>query len=351
MGFPSILHLRLAGLDQVETGCAETKSLAEFCSLTTPAWELTPSGAYLDLTGTERMYGKGIDGAAHVGWLAREAGGLLAAGAAPTRLAAGLASLTAARAGGGVLAVVPSQVAVFLQSFPVIFLPGRRSVVNRLQQLGVRTFGDLQVVPPSLLRSVFGAGGLLLADEAWGRSTGFSTPDKRLPKGGPDELELVAGVRLGRPVSSRRLSSAMCRGLAVRALTCCPGGPASRGRWRLTSVWSEGRHYSSSVRGPEPAGWKSWLGLVELLWRRLPCRRQGLLGLELRAETGPCSTFLQGNLFPGDEADRRLAEAMGRLRRESDIRLGPACEDLLVSRGAVWYGPGAGMSQPGQGFG
>ncbi len=344
MGFPSILHLRLTGPGPDETHGSRTDSLVAFCRLTTPAWELTPRGAYLDLTGTERLYGQGMDGAAYVSRLARDTGGVRSAGVAPTRLAAGLASLTAARTGGGILAVVPGQVAIFLQSFPVKFLPGRRSVVNRLQQLGVRTLGDLQVVPRTLLRSVFGDGGRLLSDEAWGKVTGFAAHDKRSLKGDPNKLELVVGVRLGRPISSHRLSSALCRGLAVRALTLCSGGPASRGRWQLTAVWSEGHHDSSSIRGPEPAGWKTWLGLVEMLWRRLPVRRQGLLGMELRAETSICSPSLQGNLFPADEADRRLAEGMGRFRRKFDAKLGPASEDLLLSRGATWYGPGFGMS-------
>ena len=147
------------------------------------------------------------------------------------------------------------------------------------------------------------------------------------------------------------MRSALCGGLAVRALTLCPGGPSSRGRWRLTAVCGEGLHDSSSVRGFEPLGWKSWLGLMELLWRRLPFRRQGLLGVELHAESGEVATFLQGNLFPADDADRRLAEVMRLSRRKADSRLGPASEDLLTAGGAVWYGPGAGISKPGQGFG
>ncbi len=346
----SILHLRFAGPDSGVMDGAGIGSMAEFCRRITPVWELTARGAFLDLTGTERLYGRGIDGAVHVSLLARDTRGVRAAGVGPTRIAAGLASLAAARSGGGVLAVVPDQVAHFLRPFPVDFLPGRRGILRRLQKLGVRTLGDLQVVPRTLLRSVFGEDGPLLADEAWGEGTQFPAPDHGVSATRATSPELVVGVRLSRPVSSDRMRSALCRGLAVRALTFCPGGPSSRGRWRLTTIWAEGRHHSSSVRGPEPSGWQSWLGFVEQLWRRLPLRRQGLLRVELRAESPGARPSLQGNLFPADDADRRLAEVMRRSRLKSDGRLGPACEDLLVSRGAIWYGPGAGMSQPGQGL-
>jgi hypothetical protein len=346
----SILHLRFAGPDSGEMDGVVTGSMAEFCRRTTPVWELTSRGAFLDLTGTERLYGRGIDGATHISRLARDSRDVRAAGVAPTRIAAGLASLVAARSGGGILAVVPDQVANFLQPFPVNFLSVRRGVVSRLQNLGVRTLGDLQVVPEALLRSVFGEDGPVLADEAWGRATRFLVPDHGSPAAVATGLELVVGVRLSRPVSSDLMRSALCRGLAVRALTFCPGGPSSRGRWRLTTVWAQGRHHSSSVLGPEPSGWQSWLGFVELLWRRLPFRRQGLLRVELLAESPGARPALQGNLFPADDADRRLAEVMRRSRLKSDGRLGPACEDLLMSRGAIWYGPGAGMSQPGQGL-
>jgi hypothetical protein len=347
----SILHLRLTESDLKGTGKPGSDSLADFCNRITPAWELSVRGAYLDLTGTDRLYGRGLDGAAHVSRMARDLKGALSAGAASTRLVAELASLTAARAGGGVLAVLPDQVPVFLQSFPVDFLSERRSVVNRLRQLGVRTLGDLQVIPPSLLQSVFGKGGSRLADEAWGRAAGFQVPVHEFTAGDAAGLDLVVGVRMARPVSSGPLVLALRRGLAVRALTLCPGGPARRGRWHLTVMWAEGARDSTRVRGPEPPGWTSWLGHVERLWKRLPKRRQGLLGMELWAEPlgSPCPR--QGSLFSFDEADCRLAEVLRLSRRESHLFLGPGSEDLLTPLGVSWYGPGAGMSKPGQGFG
>lgn len=347
----SILHLRLEESDAGRTENIKSNCLADFCRRTTPAWELSARGAYLDLTGTDRLYGRGLDGAAHVSRMAREIEGCLSAGTAPTRLVAELASLTAARAGGGVLAVLPDQVSVFLQSFSVNFLPEQRSVVNRLRQLGVRTLGDLQVVPRSLLQSVFGKGSARLADAAWGRVGHCPVSVQKGSAKDGTGLDLVVGVRLARPVSSGPLVLALRRGLAVRALTICPGGPARRGRWRLTAIWAEGPRDSARMPGPEPPGWRSWLRLVENLWKKLPYRRQGLLGMELWAEAVGPPGARQGTLFSSDETDCRLAEVLRRSRRNSHLGLGPGSEDLLTPLGVVWYGPGAGMSKPGHGFG
>lgn len=350
MAHSSILHLRLTPSAMEQQQDPESGTLAALCRSTTPAWDWAPQGVFLDMTGTDRLYGRGIDGAAHIGRLAWESGDLLAAGTAPTRLAAKLASLTAARAGGGVLAIFQDQIAAFLQPFPVRFLPGKRSVINRLHHLGVRSLGDLQRVPRSLLLSVFGEDGCRLADEAHGRSVGMGDSGSRSRPGMARGLELVAGVQLVRPVNSVAVSSALRRGLAVRALTLYPGGPSSGGRWSLIAVWPEGLRDSVSAHGPDDRGWKSWLGFLELLWKRLPVRRKGLLSLELRAGHSAVVRPPQGSLFPGDENDVRLAQAMRRSRLEAGSGLGPACEDLPAARCATWYGPGEVISKPGQGL-
>jgi len=351
MARPYILHLRVDPEPGRESASEPRRALADFCRRTTPSWELASSGAFLDLSGMDRLYGPGMDGAARVGSLARGAAGILGGGAAPTRLAARLASLTAARAGGGILGVVPDQVSVFLSPFPIKFLPGQTSFVHRLLHLGVRTLGDLQVVPPALLQSVFGAGASRLADEAWGRQ-GVSSLDWEEGKGpNRGSLVLVVGLRLARPALSESVTAAMLRGLAVRALTMCPGGPVGGGRWRLTAFRRAGRPDEAYLRGRDHAGWKSWLGLIDTLWSRLPVRRKGVLGLELGAETPTATAPPQGHLFWADEADRRLAEAMRRCRGPSGHGLGLASEDLLRGLGAKWYGPGEGRSPSGKGFG
>lgn len=350
----SILHLRLGkyGNEWGSSGgeTAGEGPLADFCRRTTPHFEVHAGGAFLDLSGTVRLYGPGLDGAAHVSSLASNVGPVQAAGEAPTRLSARLASWYAARFGGGILAVRPDQVAAFLRPVPVRFLPGRKSIIDRLRQLGVRSLGDLQVIPRDLLRSVFGEAGGGMVEEAWGRE--WPPPGLR-EDGSPSyssRFTLVAGVRLRCPLSEESVVTSLLRGLAVRALTQCPGGPVSRGRWRLTVFWPEGKSAHSSLKGGTHPGWNSWVGLLDLLWSRLQQRRKGLLGLELAAGPLGLPPLAQGHLFPADVSDRRLAEAVRLARHLSCKGLGTASEELSRARGAVWYGPGEGLAKGGRGL-
>lgn len=343
----SILHLRLGNHGhEWGNGAAEggpEGPLADFCRRTTPLWEPTPGGAFLDLTGTERLYGSGIDGAERIVQLASAVGGVQAAGEAPTRLAARLASWMVARIGGGALAILPDQVAAFLQPVPVHFLSGRKTVADRLRKLGVRNLGDLQIIPRDLLRSIFGPTSCWMIDEAWGRETGAPEVVGTLTGADSSGPELVVGVRMSRPVSSEAVISSLLRGLAVRALTLCPTGAASRGHWRLTVFWPEGRSSQASAKGPVQSGWSNWLGLVDHLWTMLPIRRKGLLVMELAAGAamgGQLADLSQGCLFSTDESDRRLAEAVQRSRARFEPGVGTASEELSRALGAVWFGPG-----------
>jgi hypothetical protein len=327
-------------------------SLLEFCRATTPIWELTRDGALLDVSGTERLYGPGLDGAEQLCRLARgnESDDSWVGGMAPTVLAARLASRLAARFGPGVLAVGPGNVETFLARFPVTWLPARTNEIARLQELGVRTFGDLQVVPRPLLKAVFGDRGPTLADEAAGRRgrplRGSEGKDRETASG----LELVAGVRLSRPLASRSGLVALRKGLALRALALHPDEGNRRGTWRLSALRPGGGRDTAYARGPGGAGWTVWTGLLDLLWDRLPHRRTGLMGAELHATPRRSGGPHQGSLFPEDQKDRRLALALAGIRRSGPGGVAVAGEELLVSWGARWYGPGEDISRKGRGL-
>jgi hypothetical protein len=307
---------------------------------------MTSDGALVDISGTDRLYGPGLTG---VEALCRRAGGL-AAGAGPTVLAARLASHLAQNWGGGVFAVSEGSVGAFLAPFPVRCLPARPGEIDRLRQLGVRTCGDLQVVPRDLLRAVFGDRGPELADEAAGRGGRVLRRKMGADREAASGLELVAGVTLARPLDARRAETALRRGLALRGLALCPTGPATRNPWRLTVVWPGRGGDLAFARASERAGWSAWTGLLDLLWRRLPRRRSGLVGAELHAAPDRARTVDQGCLFPEDLGDRRLAAALAAIRRGPGGRLALAGEGLLRGWGVRWFGPGEDISRRGRGL-
>ena len=101
---------------------------------------------------------------------------------------------------------------------------------------------------------------------------------------------------------------------------------------------------------PDARGWTVWTGLLDLLWGRLSPRRTGLMGAELHSTPRLSGIPHQGSLFPEDQKDRRLALALAGIRRSGAGGVAVAGEELLVSWGARWYGPGEDISRKGRGL-
>jgi len=345
-----ILHLRRVGRDAGHG--PDDPTFLDFCRATTPLWELTGDGALLDVSGTERLYGPGLDGAEQLCRRARGRSGIkdLAGGTAPTVLAARLASSLAARSGPGVFAVGPGNVEVFLARFSVRWLPAHPGELSRLKQLGVRTFGDLQATPRTLLKAVFGERGVGLADEASGRCGRILRGEGGQDRDSASGLEIVAGVRLDRPLAAGSGLVALRRGLALRAVALRHGGMPVQGTWRLTVLRPGGGRDVAHVRGSGRSGWSVWTGLLDLLWERLPRRRVGLLGAELHAAPAPTGVLRQDSLFPEDDSDRRLALVLAGIRRGTPGAVAICGEELLAAWGARWYGPGEDISGKGRGL-
>jgi DNA polymerase-4 len=124
--------------------------------------------AYLDLTGTGRLFGPAVDVAAKIQREARERLRLpLAVGVAGNKLV----SETAARVGGGPeLVDVPSGTEPgFLAPEPVALLPDLDPTIRtRLDDYQLDLIGDLQAIPEPALRAVFGPAGALLGRHAHG---------------------------------------------------------------------------------------------------------------------------------------------------------------------------------------
>jgi DNA polymerase-4 len=139
-----------------------------------PAWEsIRPGSLFLDFTGTLRLFGPPIDTAARIGReLTRQQGWDSVIGLAGSKLVSQLAAVTLNRP-PQVLWIHPGSEPPFLAPLPTMWLPGlsRAStslVMQRLEDLNLRTFGAIASVSLAQLQTVFGASAALLQNWALG---------------------------------------------------------------------------------------------------------------------------------------------------------------------------------------
>jgi DNA polymerase IV len=128
--------------------------------------------AYLDMTGTERLYGPPLR-AAHLLHQRMKAETRLncSVGIATSRLVAKITSDVAKP--NGVLWVVPGQEAAFLAPLDVRKVPGVGKVAEKnLHTLGIRKVGDLARLDEAFLEQRFGKWGMALAGKSRGLDAG-----------------------------------------------------------------------------------------------------------------------------------------------------------------------------------
>ena len=128
--------------------------------------------AYLDLTGTARLFGPPLR-AAHLlhETIGEETGLNCSLGLAGSRLVAKVSSDQAKP--NGVLYILPGQEAAFLAPLEIRKIPGvGKQTEASLQKIGIRRVGDLANLEESFLASRFGKWGLALAGKARGLDAG-----------------------------------------------------------------------------------------------------------------------------------------------------------------------------------
>ena len=139
-----------------------------------PAWEsIRPGSLFLDFTGTTRLFGPPIDTATRIGReLTRHQGWESVIGLAGSKLVSQLAAATLKRP-PQVLWIHPGSEPPFLAPLPIMLLPGlsRSStslIVQRLEDLNLRTLGAIASVSLAQLETVFGTSATLLQNWALG---------------------------------------------------------------------------------------------------------------------------------------------------------------------------------------
>ena len=128
--------------------------------------------AYLDMTGTDRLYGPPLKAAHKLhAAIGEETGLRCSIGIATSRLVAKVSSDQAKP--NGVLWIYPGLEARFLAPLEIRRIPGVGKVTEkRLQALGIRRVGDLAQLEEKTLEQRFGKWGLALAGKARGEDAG-----------------------------------------------------------------------------------------------------------------------------------------------------------------------------------
>ncbi len=300
----------------------------DFYSRMTPTWELDAEGVFLDLRGMERLHGPWAEAAASICQRARSEFPVWSAGLASSPLASRLASLVGGMGRGHKIFSVPrGAVSSFLAGFSIQVLSTHFREVPRLRSLGVRTLGDLQLLPKTLLFAVFGAVGHRLNEEAWGLHPDISA----VLCSQPDQL-LVAQIHFTKPLVSLEGEKALRQALAMRALS----RGAGCGRWFLSVRWSSGARASVSHQSPTTESWSAWLALMEGLWAKLPSHRQGIVQLKLLFQGLEGDISQQMLLFENPAGSPDLSLAMAQIRQKVDPSFAPASEALLQEWGGCW---------------
>ncbi len=308
----------------------------KFCSLISPLWWSGDGGVYLDLRGMDRIHGPWSAGAAALCQRAQMECPIWSAGLASSPLSSRLASFLAGQSGPQQLWAVPhGMVPSFLVGFPLGILGRDFREVARLKMLGVRTLGDLQTLPNSLISAIFGSHGNNLILEARGVRTQVGKSNRILPT-----RVWVASVSFTRPLTSEAGERALRRALAWRAMawkpaTIATGEPLS-GRWILTVNWSSGARATVILASPRDETLAAWQDLFDCFWQKLPPHRQGICRLDLHREPLAGTSSLQMELFGDSVGSRPLVRTIARIRQEADPSFASASEALLESWGARW---------------
>jgi len=127
--------------------------------------------AYVDITGTETLFGPPEALGRRIKALIRETTGLsCSVGIAPVKFLAKIASDYDKP--DGLTLVAPDQVMAFLADLPVGKIPGvGKRAEAKLGRLGIRVAGDMLAYPPEFFARHFGKWGLVLSERAHGRGS------------------------------------------------------------------------------------------------------------------------------------------------------------------------------------
>ena len=277
--------------------------LADFSPLVEP---VSVDEAFVDLTGTERLFGSPLEAVRQIKERIRRETGLGAsAGLAPNKFLAKVASEL--EKPDGLVVVPPGGEAGFLAPLPVERIWGvGRVTAKALRDLGIATVGQLQGVPRSVLVRRFGKHGEDLHDLAFGRDERPVEPFG-VPKSVGAEETFDANVR-----DPERLKTTL-RAHAERVAAELREGGFAAARVTLKLRLAPFETHTRSVTGePTQDGLELYRRAVALLEREGVTRPVRLIGLSA-SRLGPAGVGQLALLNPAALRRERLARVVDRL--------------------------------------
>lgn len=302
---------------------------------------------FVDLTGTERLFGTPFDTAGVIrAEVLREIGLPLTIGLGVNRLMARLAGKLGKP--GGVAEIWPGYEESFLTGLAVEHLPGvGHAIGTMLERFAIRTVGELRLVPREVLFASFGRDGLVLFERARGRDD--SPVEGTHVEGAAGELVARAPRSIQRettfePEEGRReLIEAMLSYLVERAAHRLRAAHLAAGSIEVRIRYVDTRPRIEPGRGPRsPAeglsgakrrAFPAPTDSTDEIWRQarallleLPRRRALVKRVGLTLHRIVSSTGWQGRLF--DEGSAGIQDPAEKSRADRQRRLDGAVDQL-----------------------
>ena len=289
-----------------------------FGSFTPDLRQISVDEAFLDMTGTERLWGRPAEAAMLLKSRVREETGLgISVGVAPNHYLAKIAS--GLRKPDGLVLVEPGGEEAFMLSLPLAKLWGAgEKTQERFRELGILSVAQLSGIGRETMRSLFGkAGGDFLYEAARGRDPGMFG-------GEPGSRSMSCETTFERDVSDRESLESVLMGLADE-LAFRLWSEKARSRALVlklrfhdfTTISRRSRRASPYATADE--AYRDALALLEKAWDgRTEIRLIGLgfADLESGGDLG------QGELFAaGSEKRKKAEEAIFEIERSGRGRV------------------------------
>jgi DNA polymerase-4 len=274
--------------------------LGDFTPLVEP---VSVDEAFLDLTGTETLWGPPPEAVRRIKARIREATGLTAsAGLAANKFVAKVASEL--RKPDGLVVVPAGEEAAFLAPLPIERLWGvGKATANELEALGVTTIGQLQRLAPAVLTARLGPHGPDLLDLAFGRD------DRAVEPFSPPK-SMGAENTFGRDCRDPAVLEETLRGQAERVARELRAGGVAASRVTLKLRFADFRTLTRShTADPTQDGLELYRRVLVLFARERLVQRVRLIGLSA-STLGPAASGQLGLLDPSAVRRERLARAV-----------------------------------------